>query len=222
VTTAQAGWSRRALLGAAATVGTVAAAGCTHGDGAPTAAGATPSSPQPTPSVATTRPTGDLLIVALAAALENAAVFVYDSAIAAASSGRLATLPPALVSYVTTARRQHEEHAAAWNAFLGSHGHAGVPDLPLRESTSLRQRVAAVRKVTDLTTLALELERRIVSTYLQAAQDLSLQPGIKTAMAIAPVEAGHVAILSFLAGRSPVEETLWQPTDALGVTSYIG
>ena len=61
---------------------------------------------------------GDLAVAAVAASLENLAVFAYKSGLAAATAGKLGSVPPAIGTFATTALSQHTQHAAAWNAVL--------------------------------------------------------------------------------------------------------
>ena len=62
----------------------------------------------------------------MAASLENLAVFAYTAGLAAATAGKLGTVPPAVATFATTVKGQHQQHAAAWNAVLKSHGKAPV------------------------------------------------------------------------------------------------
>ncbi|MET0420646.1 MAG: ferritin-like domain-containing protein, partial [Acidimicrobiia bacterium] len=66
--------------------------------------------------------TGDLAVVALAASLENLAVGTYAAGIAAATAGKLGAVPPAVVTFATTAQSHHKDHAAAWNGVLTGAG----------------------------------------------------------------------------------------------------
>ncbi|HQU27361.1 MAG TPA: ferritin-like domain-containing protein, partial [Acidimicrobiales bacterium] len=59
---------------------------------------------------------GDLAVAAVAASLENLAIFAYSAGLAAATAGKLGSVPPAVATFATTARAQHTQHAAAWNA----------------------------------------------------------------------------------------------------------
>ena len=70
--------------------------------------------------------TGDLAVAAVAASLENLAVFAYDAGLTAATAGKLGAVPPAVATFATTVKGQHQQHADAWNAVLKSHGKAAV------------------------------------------------------------------------------------------------
>jgi hypothetical protein len=61
---------------------------------------------------------GDLAVAAVAASLENLAVFAYTAGLSAATAGKLGTVPPAVATFATTVKGQHQQHAAAWNAVL--------------------------------------------------------------------------------------------------------
>ena len=55
--------------------------------------------------------TGDLKVVALAAALENLAVTAYQGALTMAGKGQFGAVPPAVATFVTDAMAQHKDHA---------------------------------------------------------------------------------------------------------------
>jgi len=57
--------------------------------------------------------TGDLKVAAVAVSLENLGVYAYGAGIKAAQAGKLGTVPPAIVTFATTAMSQHTQHAAA-------------------------------------------------------------------------------------------------------------
>jgi hypothetical protein len=69
---------------------------------------------------------GDLAVAAVAASLENLAGFDYKSGLAAATAGKLGTVPPAIGTFATTALSHHTQHAAAWNAVLKQNGKAKI------------------------------------------------------------------------------------------------
>ena len=66
--------------------------------------------------------TGDLKVVALAAALENLAVAGYGLALSNAGKGKYGKVPPAVAEFVVTAQKQHKDHANAWNGVLKQAG----------------------------------------------------------------------------------------------------
>ena len=96
--------SRRTFLlgvgGAVAGAGVLAVVGGTPGlAAAATSAPVTPAtSGNPEAGL-----TGDLAVAALAASLENLAIYTYQSAISAATAGKLGTVPPAVVTFAQTA-----------------------------------------------------------------------------------------------------------------------
>ncbi|GAA3453482.1 ferritin-like domain-containing protein [Dactylosporangium matsuzakiense] len=194
--------SRRSLLlgaGGAVALGMLAACGDDKDNDATTAAPSTMAS-----SAAGGAYTGDLKIVALAAALENLAVTAYDGALKRATDGKLGTVPPAVATFVQTARKQHADHAAVWNSVLTKAGKPAITDAPL---TITADAVAALDKtasVPDVVKLALGLEDAAAQTYTFATANVSDAGGIMTAATIQPVEAMHAAILNFVLGQYPV------------------
>jgi hypothetical protein len=165
---------------------------------------------------------GDLKVVGLSAALENAAVAAYQQGITLANTGALGTVQPAVVSFVTTVKGQHTDHARAWNGFLQKNKKAAVTGIPLTIAPELTASFAAVTDVAGLAEAALALEVTATATYINAAAGISAQAGVATALSIAPVEAQHAAILSFLLGQEPVPAPLFNTTTALDVSSFTG
>ena len=91
---------------------------------------------------------GDLAVAAVAASLENLAVFAYAAGLSAATAGKLGAVPPAVATFATTVKGQHQQHADAWNAVLKSHGKAPVT-VTNPKLTPVVQ--ADFAKVTDMT-----------------------------------------------------------------------
>ena len=60
----------------------------------------------------------DLDTAAFAASLEVLAVGTYQSALDAANAGKLGSVPPAVVTFVQTAKDQHQAHLDALNRLL--------------------------------------------------------------------------------------------------------
>ena len=50
-------------------------------------------------------------MAAVAASLENLAVFAYTAGLSAATAGKLGTVPPAVATFATTVKGQHQQHA---------------------------------------------------------------------------------------------------------------
>ncbi len=93
---------------------------------------------------------GDLAVAAVAASLENLAVFAYTAGLTAATQGKLGTVPPAVATFATTVKGQHQQHADAWNAVLKSHGKAPVTVTNPTLTPTVQSDFA---KVTDITGL---------------------------------------------------------------------
>ncbi|WP_436772804.1 ferritin-like domain-containing protein [Yinghuangia sp. YIM S09857] len=150
--------------------------------------------------------TGDLLVVALATALENQAVGAYQAAIQAAGAGKLGTVPPAVANFATTAMAQHADHAKVWNNVLTQAGKPPITSVPLKSQAAVTEALGKVTDVPGVAKLALQLEDQAAQTYLFAQFNVTAPAGIETAATIAPVEAMHAAILRYLLGEYPVPD----------------
>src|SRR5689334_2755381 len=207
-----------ALLGGAALVAsgatgiTAAAARTRAAAGVPTAA----------PLRRTQKLTGDLAVVGLAASLENLAVATYQAGIDAATAGKLGAVPPAVVTFATTAQGHHKEHAAAWNAILTSSKKSAVSGVDLTVKKDVDAAFAQVSDVPGLAKLALTLENSAAATYLAAINVVKVPAGIKTAATIQPVELQHAAILNFLLGQYPVPDSFAKLDGARTTRDKIG
>ena len=148
--------------------------------------------------------TGDLKVVALAAALENLGVAAYGMALTAAGKGTYGTVPPAIATFVETAMAQHKDHAAAWNAVLTSAKLKPVTTPALSITSAEVAKLNAAKSIPDVAMVALGLENAAAETYTFAIANVSDAGGIMTAATIQPVEAMHAAILSFVLGQYPV------------------
>jgi hypothetical protein len=205
---------RRAFLGGlggAVVLGGVAACSSSGGSkGGPSSTGSASTVPSSTMSgsasagTGTSKYTGDLKVVALAAALENLAVAAYGLALKAAGSGQLGTVPPAVATFVTTAMGQHKDHAAAWNGVLTKAKLPAITGTPLTIADQQVAMLNAAKTVPDVARLALGLETAAAETYTFATANVSDAGGIMTAASIQPVETMHAAILSFVLGEYPV------------------
>lgn len=171
------------------------------GKSSPPASGSGQAAPAPSGTY-----TGDLLVVALAAALENQAVGAYQAAIAAAGAGKLGTVPPAVANFATTAMAQHGDHAKVWNNVLSQAGKPPITGVPLKSQAAVTDALGKVTDVPGVARLALQLEDQAAQTYLFAQFDVTAPAGIETAATIAPVEAMHAAILRYLLGEYPVPD----------------
>jgi len=148
---------------------------------------------------------GDLDVAAAAAGLEKLAVDTYTAAGTLATTGKLgASVPPAVVTYVTTAAKQHQDALDAWNKVLTAGGRQAVtaPTASLAPTVN-----AAAGKLTDIpgtATLALRLEDYASQTYQKVIPTLKSPDAIKLAAQIAVVESQHQAILRYVLGLYPV------------------
>ncbi len=159
--------------------------------------------------------TGDLKVVALAAALENLAVTAYQGALTMAGKGQLGAVPPAVATFVQTAMKQHMDHAGAWNGVLVKAGKPAVSGAPLSITNSQVAMLQAAKSIPDVAKLALNLENVAAETYTFATANVSDAGGIMTAATIQPVETMHAAILSFVLGQYPV------PVSFIGVSNSL-
>lgn len=198
---------RSFLLGAGglAVVGGVAA--CSSSGGSSSSTSSTAGTTGGSSSSAASPYTGDLKVVALAAALENLAVAAYTMALTAAGKGSYGAVPPAVGTFVTTAMAQHKDHASAWNAVLTKAGLMPVTTPALSITTAEVAKLTAAKSIPDVAKVALSLEQAAAETYTFATANVTDAGGIMTAATIQPVEAMHAAILSFVIGEYPVPDS---------------
>jgi hypothetical protein len=168
------------------------------------------------------RLSGDLAVVGLAAALENLAVATYQAGIDAATAGKLGAVPPAIVTFATTAQGHHRDHADAWNGVLTGAGKQAVTGVDLTVKQAVDTAFAKVTDVPGLARLALDLENVASATYLAAIDGVKSKPGIQTAATIQPVELQHAAILLFVLGDYPVPDAFAQQDGARTTSDKIG
>lgn len=205
------GPSRRGfLIGSGATVGGLLLAACSSSKKtsttSPTTAAGTAGHANPY--------TGDLAIAALAASLENLAVATYGAGISAVQANKLGTVPPAIVTFATTAMSQHKDHAGAWNSIITSAGKTSISGVDVTvQNAVVTPGFAKVTDATSLAMFALGLEEAAAATYLNGIQNaLVAQSAIKIAATIQPVEMQHAAILNFVLGSYPVPNAFAQTT----------
>jgi hypothetical protein len=203
--------SRRTFLlgagAAAAAGGAILAMG-----GAPALAGASSRSVSATRAyAAATFPppglNGDLAVAAVAASLENLAVFAYNAGITAATAGKLGAVPPAVANFATTVKGQHQQHADAWNSVLKSKGKAAVTVTNPKLTPTVQSDFAKVTDVTGLAQLALTLETIAAQTYQAETAMLKSTSAIGLSSSIQPVEMQHIAILYYVLGKYPGAQT---------------
>lgn len=207
--------SRRGLLigtGAFA-VGGVLLAACSSG--------AKSSTTTTSPASAAASLTGDLEVAGLAASLENLGVYAYGAGIRAAQAGKLGSVPPAVVTFASTAMSQHKQHAAAWNAVLTGAGKSAVTETDPALTPTVNQMFGQVTDVAGLAKLALEIENIAAQTYQAGIGALSGTKATATAATIQPVEMQHAAILNLVLGTYPVPNA-FNPTSSARPTSDLG
>jgi hypothetical protein len=146
---------------------------------------------------------GDLAVAAVAASLENLAVYAYNAGLSAATAGKLGTVPPAVATFATTALAQHTQHAEAWNAVLSAHGKAKVTIVNPTLAPTVNADFAKVTDVPGLANLALTLETIAAETYQAETSMLSSAAAIGLSSSIQPVEMQHIAILYYVLGEYP-------------------
>ncbi|MFN2507014.1 MAG: ferritin-like domain-containing protein [Acidimicrobiales bacterium] len=146
----------------------------------------------------------DLDVAAAAAGLEKLATDTYIAAGMLATQGKLGAVPPAVVTFVTTAAEQHQEALESWNGVLVAGGRQAVttPTAELKPTVD-----AAAGKLTDVpgaATLALRLEDYASQTYQKVIPTLGSPDAIGLAARITVVGSQHQAILRYVLGLYPV------------------
>jgi len=198
---------RRFLAGttAAAAVAVVAAA-CGKDDKKDTSAGQT-SDTTAAGATATTAAAGanaDLDVAAAAAGLEMLATKTYKAA--GDKYGTVA--PPAVVTFVTSAAKQHQEALDNWNKVLTGAGRQAVtaPTAALAQVVdgAFAKLTGAAAEVPAVATLALRLEDYASQTYQKVLPTLKSPDAIKLAAQINVVGVQHQAILRYVLGLYPV------------------
>jgi hypothetical protein len=199
--------SRRGFLGGTAgAIGAglvLAACGDDGGasPGATTRAGAGGTTPSTTIAGA-----NDAKIATLAAGLEVLAVATYKAALDAAGAGKLGAVPPAVATFATTARDQHQKHLEAWNAVLTKAGAKAVDQPNATLKPTVDADFAKVTDVTGVARLALKLEQIAAATYLSAIPVIGDKSAIELAGSIQIIDMQHAAILLYVLGEYPVPD----------------
>ncbi len=210
-------------LGGVALVGGVAACSSSGGSStssSPAQQSTTPAAPKS--SSGGSQYTGDLQIVALAAALENLAVAAYQGAIKMAGAGKLGKVPPAIATFATTAMKQHQDHAAGWNSVLTKSNVKPVTTPALTITKTEVAKLGQAKNVVDVAKLALTLEDAAAATYQFAVGAVHDPAGIVQAATIQPVEAMHAAILNFVLGQYPVPMSDIGTSGAISASMFTG
>ena len=166
--------------------------------------------------------TGDLAVAQLAASLEVLAIGTYDTALTAAAKGTFGTVPPAFGAFATTAKMQHTDHAAAWNAALSQNGLPKVTEPNKKYNAVVQGALPGLKTIADVAKLALTLETVAAETYVKGSGLLADKANRKVALTIAPVEAQHIAILNFVLGQYPVPMTTIALDQAADASSLQG
>jgi hypothetical protein len=150
---------------------------------------------------------GDLAVAAVAASLENLAVFAYAAGLAAATAGKLGAVPPAVATFATTVKGQHTQHAAAWNSVLKANGKAAVSVTNPTLTPVVQADFAKVTNIAGLAQLAITLETIAAQTYQAETSMLKSKAAIGLSSSIQPVEMQHIAILYYVLGMYPGVQT---------------
>jgi hypothetical protein len=150
---------------------------------------------------------GDLVVAAVAASLENLAVFAYSAGLAAAGAGKLGAVPPAVATFATTVKGQHQQHANAWNGVLKGAGKAKVSVTNPTLTPVVQADFAKVTDIAGLANLAITLETIAAQTYQAETSMLKSSAAIGLSSSIQPVEMQHIAILYYVLGMYPGAQT---------------
>ncbi|MDA8291631.1 MAG: ferritin-like domain-containing protein [Actinomycetota bacterium] len=161
---------------------------------------------------------GDVAILQTAAALENLAVATYGVALTLPFIGG-ATANGVVKAFVTTTRRQHAEHADAFNAAVEAlHGRRQTAPDPVLARVVARA-TPTLRSATKVVELAIELETVASETYVRDAAQLRDRHAKALTASVMGVEAQHVAVLlavrALLAGGAASDIALPPPLATL-------
>ena len=210
--------SRRSfLVGGGTLFGAVALAACgmsSDKDAAPASGATTPGGTSTSPSA--TGASADVAALSTNASLENLAVFAYGQALMDAPKGKFGPkVPAAVAEFATHAKKQHTDHANAFNAALRKAGAQPYtkPDPAL--AGPVTEMYGKVKDLAGLATLALTLENTAAATYTKQMGELTSPEAIAAVATIAPDERQHAAVLLYVLGEYPVPDTFVQ----LGETS---
>jgi hypothetical protein len=140
-------------------------------------------------------------------ALENLAVAGYGLVLKSAGNGKYGKAPPAIAQFIATVRKQHHDHSKAWNAVLTGANLSKITGTPLTIAGPSVKALKGAKAIPAVATVALGLENSAAQTYVFATANVMDPGAIATAAWIAPVEAMHAAILSFVLGQYPVPNT---------------
>ena len=136
-------------------------------------------------------------------------------ALDAAAKGTYGSVPPAIAEFITVAQSQHKQHLAGWNAVLSSAGKPPVTTPALTITPTEVAKLQAAKSIPEVATVALGVENAAAATYTLASSAVTGVSGVQVAASIAPVEAQHAAILSFVLGEYPVPQSFLTTTAAV-------
>lgn len=148
----------------------------------------------------------DLDTAAFAASLEVLAVGTYTAALDAATAGKLGAVPPAVATFVTTAKDQHQAQLGALNDLLTSNGRSAITEPDAGLKATVDEQFGKVTDVVGAAKLARDLEEIAAATYLKAIPGLTPDTAV-VAGSILCVDQQHVAILNYVLGEYPVPDT---------------
>lgn len=216
------GRRRFLLTGGGLVVGTVLLSACGSKDDKGAAA---QGEPAPAPSADDKKPSSepssaaggseDVESLMLNASLENLAVFAYGAALDAAPKGQFGKkVPAAIAEFATHAKKQHSDHADAFNAALKSAGAEPYTDPTPALTPTVKKLFADTDSIPKLAKLALTLENTAAATYIKQMGILTSADALSAVATIAPVERQHAAILSFVLGDYPVPDTFVKFTES--------
>lgn len=170
--------------------------------------GRTPASPLATYEADAAQASGDVAALRLNASLENLAVFAYSSALTDAGKGKFGKkVPAAVAEFAMHAKKQHADHAAAFNAAVKNAGGKPFTKPTPALTPAVLKMYKAVNSIPKLAMLALTLENTAAATYIKQMGELTRKDALDAVATIAPVERQHAAILSFVLGDYPVPDT---------------
>ena len=214
------GFNRRRFMklsGVAAGAGLVLAA-CGSDDGnQSTSGGSTDTTTATTAATAGGNKT-DQTIARTAASLEIFAVAVYDKAIMNAAALKISD-PVAKAAVLF--KRQHDEHAKAFNAAATQLGGQPYSDPNPTAAKAFEAQIAALKTEQDVLKFAYALEEIAAQTYQGVGMKLSTPMLRQTAMTVGGVEARHMAILAhFITPPTTVPAKAFQPTEKAVDSSF--
>lgn len=204
---ATAATDRRTFLAGTGAAGAAVFVAACGSSSTPSPSSSSSSSSSPTPTGG-----GDAAVAKTAASLEVLAVATYKAGGAAATAGKLGTVPPAVATFVTTVGGHHQAALDKWNSVLQAAGAPAVTAPPADLNQTVQTAFAKVTDVPGLAKLALLLEKTAADTYLAAGPTLQSKDAVTLAGSLQIVDQMHAAILYYVLGQYPVPD-VFQKTD---------